>query len=539
MIAHQQQLHAELLIAIEAGQVTEANRLRWVLVGTIEGFLRSRTLPRAPSYAADPESALSTVRLHCFHQVHKWQPEVASLTRYATFLVQNAFNRQIAPTSRFFHATHHQALRRKELRHLLDTGLSVVEACKVLKMYPSTARDLLNPPRICSLDAPVFDDSSVTLADMVVDPDASGLDDQLHQQRQSERIREALQQLDASDRDLFQRRFGFGGYDPHTLAEIGVVHGVGRERIRQRMKRAMPRLREHLDALPPLTAPPPPMQATPPLSATPHTPTSPSPIQEDSMPDSTPPRTARQDILDLIGKRPGISPKQIAATLGLGGKHTKSAICRLRKDGLVAPVGPGIVGRCYLPGAAPPSQRFCPVHPAGHANASEVCAACRSVIRQAALRHQDTGYLPAPGTKIHQAFLAVNLSAMRGSTVRFSRQIQARLRLDAKKTEGVVQEGEVEQRTAAESSAKPPALALAPTPPTIDRPQPRSRPPEATPAVDFAGIRQRLRTLDRVLKLAEAAPSADQDILQRTAADLTARLAAELCGEDRTMGVAR
>jgi RNA polymerase primary sigma factor len=61
------------------------------------------------------------------------------------------------------------------------------------------------------------------------------------------RVREALEDvldvLDPMETDVVRRRFGLGGDPPMTLRQVGEVHGLSRERIRQLQNRALRKLR--------------------------------------------------------------------------------------------------------------------------------------------------------------------------------------------------------------------------------------------------------------------------------------------------------
>jgi RNA polymerase primary sigma factor len=57
---------------------------------------------------------------------------------------------------------------------------------------------------------------------------------------------ELVNMLPEMQRDVLQRRFGFNGGPGMTLREIGEIHGLSRERIRQLQNRALLTLRRHL-----------------------------------------------------------------------------------------------------------------------------------------------------------------------------------------------------------------------------------------------------------------------------------------------------
>ncbi|MFT5686189.1 MAG: hypothetical protein ACI8RZ_007145, partial [Myxococcota bacterium] len=141
------------------------------------------------------------------------------------------------------------------------------------------------------------------------------------------------------------------------------------------------------------------------------------------------PTTAREDILAAIKATPGISPADIAAQLGLGGKNAKTVVCALRKDGLVEPHDNRKLGQCF-PVANPVPPKTCPLHSGAHITYSGVCKACMTTMRLSTAVYLDTGHIPKLSTLIAKAFLAADLTDARGKTVKAQKKLQ-RLLLDA------------------------------------------------------------------------------------------------------------
>lgn len=57
-------------------------------------------------------------------------------------------------------------------------------------------------------------------------------------------LQKALANLSERAREVIERRYGLGDYEPHTLDEIGKVYGLTRERVRQIENKALRDLRE-------------------------------------------------------------------------------------------------------------------------------------------------------------------------------------------------------------------------------------------------------------------------------------------------------
>ena len=104
--------------------------------------------------------------------------------------------------------------------------------------------------RDMSLDDAAYVDTEETRGDRIADdrpgPESCFADEELSH-RAHEQIREALNELDARERDILSRRYLAA--KPATLKEIGAMFGISRERVRQLEARAMAKLRERLSPL--------------------------------------------------------------------------------------------------------------------------------------------------------------------------------------------------------------------------------------------------------------------------------------------------
>jgi RNA polymerase primary sigma factor len=127
---------------------------------------------------------------------------------------------------------------------------TVDELAKILKVE-SNAIDValseLIPPY--SLDE-AFDDSenpyieSVRLDIQGSDNLISPPPDEIFKQKiEQEKVRKALSRLEPREREILERKFGLGEYEPHTLAEISRIMNITRERVRQIHEKALRKLR--------------------------------------------------------------------------------------------------------------------------------------------------------------------------------------------------------------------------------------------------------------------------------------------------------
>lgn len=97
-----------------------------------------------------------------------------------------------------------------------------------------------------SLNAPVGDDSDDkterTLMSRISDTQATEPADQAYRSLLYDALNQELTHLDRREAEILRLRFGLGGGQEHTLAEIGKHVGLTRERVRQIQKEALAKL---------------------------------------------------------------------------------------------------------------------------------------------------------------------------------------------------------------------------------------------------------------------------------------------------------
>lgn len=98
-------------------------------------------------------------------------------------------------------------------------------------------------PTEVSLSAPIGEETEMRLEDIIEDVNVTPVDELLIAQSFEEELQDLLHQLDEKERLIIERRFGLGGREPQTLAEIGIDLNLSRERIRQIEERALNKLR--------------------------------------------------------------------------------------------------------------------------------------------------------------------------------------------------------------------------------------------------------------------------------------------------------
>jgi len=103
--------------------------------------------------------------------------------------------------------------------------------------------------RPASLDAPLGDQDTSSLGDVVEDDRVALPLDRMQEEHSVNAIRELVAQLPDREQTILNRRFGLDGGQRMTLEEIGGQFQVTRERIRQLQNRAFLRLRKMMEDL--------------------------------------------------------------------------------------------------------------------------------------------------------------------------------------------------------------------------------------------------------------------------------------------------
>ncbi|MGH8477967.1 MAG: sigma-70 family RNA polymerase sigma factor, partial [Methylococcales bacterium] len=101
--------------------------------------------------------------------------------------------------------------------------------------------------RVTSVDIPYGKDSEKPLVEALSDDSDSSPTDILQEDTIHSNMGEWLDQLDEKQREVICRRYGLGGYDNSTLAQVAKELGVTRERVRQIQTDGLKRLREILE----------------------------------------------------------------------------------------------------------------------------------------------------------------------------------------------------------------------------------------------------------------------------------------------------
>jgi RNA polymerase nonessential primary-like sigma factor len=113
-----------------------------------------------------------------------------------------------------------------------------------LETTPDQIRELLTRvPRSISLETKVGKDKDTELGDLL-ETDEMSPESKIMRESLQQELQELLAELTSRERDVIQMRFGLGDGQSHSLAEIGKVLELSRERVRQIESKALQKLRQ-------------------------------------------------------------------------------------------------------------------------------------------------------------------------------------------------------------------------------------------------------------------------------------------------------
>jgi RNA polymerase primary sigma factor len=179
----------------------------------------------------------------------------AKLSTYASWWIKQAIKRALSNQSKTIRLPDHVVdklanIRRAEVKmhEILDRDPTDEELADFLDLDVRRVKVYRQASKApVSLDAPLSDDDSDQVSEIVADPNAAAPFERLVKETDTALLKEVLAGLTDREKAILAMRFGLNDGVEKTLEEIGKVFGVTRERIRQIESEALKKLRVKME----------------------------------------------------------------------------------------------------------------------------------------------------------------------------------------------------------------------------------------------------------------------------------------------------